>query len=481
MRNLPVILFLLSHVAVCQHGVKQLFEELPSDSIAPFSKEHHTSFQPQARWHNTQNFDPLIRISSKKGSLFGIDPLIDVVGMNNREMSYRAGTGLQLESTFKKTWYVRLNLVGGVGQLDSTFAPRSWITNADKTGAYSYLDILGRVSYTPNSVFNFQAGLDHNFVGEGNRSLFLGDHGKPYPFAKLSARFWRVEYTTMYQFMHEGDLQNYESKFSATHHISFNAAKWLNFGIFETVIFQPTDTAMQRGFEVEYLNPVIFYRPQEYALGSSDNVLLGASITAKYKAHTLYAQLVIDEFSLTEIRARSGWWANKFGGQVGIKGRVNSFGMKSFYRVEYNFLRPYTYSHLTPGQNYGNMGFSLAHPYGANVMEILGEYKLQGERTLFKFFASYFLLGMDKDGYSYGSDVYRPYTQRPFEYDHHIGQGKGNNGMRVMLSAAYRILKRSSIQAYTEQHVRYDSAFNRVTYMPVIGLRSNFRNDHRNY
>lgn len=481
MRILPYILILFAPLVFGQHGVQQLYEELPADSVVPLMKENHTAFQPQSRWHNVQDYNLFVKLNSRKGMLFGIDPLLDVVGMNNREMSFRSGGGLQLESAFKKPWYVRLNLVGGIGQLDSTFAPRSWITNADSMGAYSYFDIIGRVSYTPNSVFNFQAGLDHNFVGEGNRSLFLGDHGKPYPFAKLSARFWRVEYTTMYQFMHEGDLQNYESKFGATHHISFNAAKWLNFGVFETVIFQPRDTAMQRGFEVEYLNPVIFYRPQEYALGSSDNVLLGASMTAKYKGHTLYAQLVIDEFSLTELRARSGWWANKFGAQFGIKGRLNSFGMKSFYRLEYNFLRPYTYAHLTAGQNYGNMGFSLAHPYGANVMEILGEYKVQGERSLFKFFVSYFLLGLDKDGFSYGSDVYRPYTQRPFEYDHHIGQGKGNNGLRVMLSASYQILKRSSIQAFTEQHMRYDSAFDRVTYMPVLGLRSNFRNDHRNY
>jgi hypothetical protein len=481
MRFLFYITLFLPTIASAQHGVKLLLEELPSDSIPATSLLDHSSIQPAVRWSALQN-EALLKLGSKSQKpLFGVDPLLDANAMSASGLSFRTGGGIQLESAFKRPWYIRVNAVGGIGSNDTIFASRAWIVDRDTADNYSYVDLTGRIAYTPNKVFSFQTGLDHNFIGEGSRSLFLSDYGKPYPFAQLAARFWRIEYTTLYQFMHEGDLQNYTSKFGATHHVSFNAAKWLNFGIFETVIFQPKDTALQRGFDLEYLNPVIFYRPQEYAVGSSDNVLIGASMTLKIKEHTAYFQFIVDEFSLTEIKARSGWWANKFGGQAGIKGRFSIAGWKAFYRTEYNFLRPYTYAHLTAGQNYGNLGFSLAHPYGANMMEILGELKLQKDEWLIKLFASYFLLGLDKDGYSYGADVYRPYTQRPFEYDHHIGQGRGNNGIRVVASASYQLMKNGQTTVFTEQHLRYDSAFDRWTYLPVIGIRSAFRNDHRNY
>ena len=454
MRNLFYIALFLPMIASAQHGVKLLLEELPEDSIPKASVLYHSSVQPAVRWSHFQEKSILNLGPDANRKFFGIDPLIDANGMSSSGYSFRTGGGVQLESAFKRPWYIRVNAVGGIGSNDTIFASRAWIVNRDTTSNFTYLDITGRITYTPNKVFSFQAGLDHNFIGEGSRSLFMSDYGKPYPFAQLAARFWRIEYTTLYQFMHEGSLSNYTSKFGATHHISFNAAKWLNFGIFETVIFQPKDTALYRGFEVEYLNPVIFYRPQEYAVGSSDNVLLGASMTLKVKEHTAYFQFIVDEFSLTEIKARSGWWANKFGGQAGVKGRITLAAWKAFYRVEYNFLRPYTYAHLTSGQNYGNLGFSLAHPYGANMMEVLGEFKLQKDKWLIKLFASYFLLGLDENGYSYGADVYKPYTQRPFEYDHNIGQGKGNNGTRIVATASYQFLTNGRTVVFTEPFSR---------------------------
>lgn len=465
-----------------QHGVKLLYEDLPLDSMSQKEFTSHTAFQPNMRWSGNQFGKKVLNIGKKDGQKWlGLNPVVDAVYRTTNELQMRHGAGIQVETNFRKPWYFRANVLAGTGNSDSLFALKSWGVKANNNGSFNYLDLTGRLAYTPNQVFNFQIGLDNNFIGEGCRSLFLSDYGSPSPFAQLNARFWRVEYTTLYQFMREGSAGNYTPKFGATHHLSFNATKWLNFGVFESVIFQPRDTSLQRGFDVEYLNPVIFYRPQEYSLGSSDNVLLGASMTIKWKAHSFYTQLIIDEFSLTEMKARSGWWANKFGGQIGVKGRTTHNKWKGFYRVEYNFVRPYTYAHLTSGQNYGNQGYSLAHPYGSNVMEILGEFKIQKDKWLAKAFVSYFLQGWDKEGYSYGSNVYQPYTLRPFEYGHKIGQGLGNNGMRVILSLSYTLSKYGNLQVFTEQHVRYDSAVDQLMYAPVIGLRNTFRNDYRNY
>ena len=92
----------------------------------------------------------------------------------------------------------------------------------------------------------------------------------------------------------------YPKKWNVMHYLDWSVTKWLNIGIFETIIWQNEDSlGVYRGFEFNYLNPVIFLRPVEFSVGSPDNVLMG--ITGKltlFKNHILYGQLAIDEFKL---------------------------------------------------------------------------------------------------------------------------------------------------------------------------------------
>lgn len=479
MRSLTLIFLFVSMHVSAQFGLSLIYEEMPNDSLDAITFSDHTSIKPAIRWSRPSSGLLNLGFNSKPFVSF-INPISDLNYRYASASQYRVGAGIMLESNPEKKWYYRTSFVGGAGSGDSNFFSNSYFVNGEVSN-YNYMDVKGRVSYTPNEIFNFQIGLDHNFIGEGNRSLFLSDYGKPYPFGMIRSRFWRIEYSVLYQFFKEEQNTKWVNKNGATHHISFNAAKWLNFGIFETVIFQPKDTLLNRGFDVEYLNPVIFYRPQEYALGSSDNALLGASFTAKYKKHSLYGQIILDEFFLAEIKAKSGWWANKYGGQIGMKGRFEYGKLNCFYRTEYNFVRPYTYAHLNSGQNYGNQGMTLAHPYGSNFMELLAEIKIQRGKWSVKSFFSYFLIGYDKDGFSYGANIYQPYTNRPYEYNHVIGQGKGNNGFRALVTFSYEIMKNGNLQAFLVNQFRYDSAFKHSSYLPVIGIRSQLWNDYRNY
>ena len=62
-------------------------------------------------------------------------------------------------------------------------------------------------------------------------------------------------------------------KYMAAHYLSLQVSPKLSFGLFESVIF-----SRDQGFELQYLNPVIFYRTVERLLDSPDNVLLGLNI-----------------------------------------------------------------------------------------------------------------------------------------------------------------------------------------------------------
>lgn len=396
------------------------------------------------------------------------------------EFGYRTGAGLYWHGNYKDKWNIHLAGVQGIYDGDSSYQPRSYF-NWREGNTNLYTDVRSRISFSPNDVFNFQAGIDHNFIGQGSRSLFLSDYGTPYPFGLIRTKFWRVEYAILYQFMREGPPGNRSNKFASSHHLSFNPAKWLNIGVFETVIFNPSDVFLERGFDVEYLNPVVFFRPQEYSLGSSDNVLLGLDLTAQFKNYTFYSQFIIDEFLLAEIRERTGWWANKYGGQFGVKARYEVGDHMIFARTEMNFVRPYTYAHLNDKLNHGNQGTALAHPYGANFAEILGEVRWWKGAWRGQFFVNYALRGGETDSLNFGSNIYEPYINRPYERGHFIGQGNATNSWLFRWRIARKFQKLHAISAFAEYNMRYTVQSGAVNHLFSVGLRSNLWNDYRNY
>lgn len=470
MKYLLIISFLSSFLTLGQGEVGYIYEDMPNDSIQRRTIKSHSSLKPSIRLNNQNLSSGEVKFT----------PLGDLNLLQSNKTGYKLGLGLELKGNIKDQFYFRLSGVEGVSQHNNRYGLKAY--QNDSIGKLNlFSDIRSRISYTPNHIFNFQAGLDHNFIGEGARSMLLSDYGSSYPFGQIRMRFWRLEYSILYQFLRERDNNRWEGKFSSSHHISFNVAKWLNIGVFETVVFQPKDTLVNRGFDVEYLNPFIFYRPQEYSLGSSDNVLLGVELNAFWKQHTFYSQFILDEFYFAEIKAKSGWWANKFGGQFGVKGRFNQGKNAYFYRLEFNFARPYTYSHISEELNYGNQGNPLSHPYGSNFMEMLVEFKWQNDKLSAKLFSNYYQRAYDKDGFNYGNDIYVPYINRPFEYGHTIGQGQGFNGTKTILGGGYQIMKAGNLNVFIENHFDYNTISNKLDYMLVIGLRSQLWNDYRNY
>jgi hypothetical protein len=313
-------------------------------------------------------------------------------------------------------------------------------------------------------------GVDQQFFGEGYRSLLQGDQIAPNPFAQMRVKFWRLEYGLLYQFFHEQDSLRYW-KFQASHYLSWNVTNNWNITFYEAVLFQPTDGDLNRGFEIEYLNPIAFFRPQEYSLGSADNVLLGAHTHIRLRNHTIYGQLSLDEFVLGEIRNRTRWWANKFGVQLGVKGKLGNVG----YRIEGNVIRPYTYSHINFGQNSGQMGRPVGHPLGSNFAELLAQFQLQKNRLRFTGYAVFQLKGLDNDITSWGGDIYKPYTFRPvdLEYGNTIGQGITVRSIEIGTGLQYPV-PILPLQVYCQISGKYSwgDISNRFDPLLVIGVRS---------
>ena len=169
-----------------------------------------------------------------------------------------------------------------------------------------------------------------------------------------------------------------------------------------------------------------------------------------------------------------------------MKGRFTYEDKKYFYRLETNFARPYTYSHTSSDQNYGNQGTVISHPLGANFIEFLGEVKVQKEKWVLKGFLSYYMKGenkTDEDGIviNYGGDIYHPYNDRPFEYGVITGQGVKVNYTHLMLGAEYLVSKSNNLKFFIENHFRSNTLQSNTNYQFFVGLRSCLWNDYRNY
>lgn len=201
--------------------------------------------------------------------------------------------------------------------------PGRGIAKEFKSDSYDYPIATGHISYTPSKYFNVQLGHGKNFLGDGYRSLLMSDNASPYPFFKINTTFWKLKYTNTWMSLRDvraevTDNGSYRTKYMANHYLSYNITKRLNIGLFESVIWQNDNG---RGFDVNYLNPIIFYRAIEFSTGSrGGNALIG--LTAKYKVNdriNAYGQFIIDEFSSSDVFGGNGSYKNKTGYQLGVK------------------------------------------------------------------------------------------------------------------------------------------------------------------
>jgi hypothetical protein len=249
--------------------------------------------------------------------------------------------------------------------------------------------------------------------------------------------------------------------------LSWNVTKKFNLGLFETVIW---DNANDNSFNVSYLNPIIFYTAAEFQSGSrAGNVLLGMNLKYKFKDIALYGQLVLDEFRISEMTSDSGWWANKFGYQIGAK-FFNPFKVENLYfQVEYNSVRPYTYSHDELNYNFGTNNQPLAHLWGANFREFVGiarfTHKLWYADAKFVIGTKGFDYNTDGNYYSYGGDIYRDNDDRVTDYDNSIGQGNTTNVFVGNLQVGYVINPTTNLKLFSALNYRH---FSPTTNTPII-------------
>jgi hypothetical protein len=375
--------------------------------------------------------------------------------------------------------------------------PGIGIAKEFKTDAYDFPMAEANLSYTPSKFINLNLGYGKNFIGDGYRSLLLGDGASPYPFFKLNTTFWKIKYTNIYTWLKDvrtevTEDRTYATKFAASHYLSLNVTNRWNIGLFESVVWTNRNN---RGFDMSFVNPIIFYRTVEFASSArSGNALLG--LTSKYKISNqinIYGQFLLDEFSLNDMKAGNKSWKNKYGYQLGVK-YYNAFNIKNLLlQVEYNHVRPYVYAHSEAITNYGHNNQSLGHNWGGNFKEFIAIARYHKGRYFADAKVTFGTRGLDfktaTDNFNYGSNIYLSYSDnRPFDSGVTIGQGNKTNIFIGDLQAGYLINPSTNMKLFASLIYRdfnptteTDTAFKETTTWFSVGLRCDIFNWYFDY
>lgn len=449
---------------------------IPNDSI---SENYDTPPLPSALQFLDQSFS----LKKDGGFSFRARPLINLTAgssLTQNDQSFGAAAGLSLKMEYKNK--LRLNGQYSYHGFNAFQFIRQKIENkrifpggsiADNK-AYHLLNF--NLEWMPSKYFTFSGGFDEHFIGRGYRSLMMSDAGYSHPFFEINTSVWNIDYSAMWISMKDIRNRNFdrwndfENKFAAIHYLSWQITPSFRAGFFEAIVWQGKNEQGERGFEINYLNPVIFFRPVEFAIGSPDNAMMGVDMDFRFSNQLLYFQLMLDEFKFEEIKAMDGWWGNKQAFQLGWRS-FDVFGKENLNMLaEYNYIRPFMYSHRTPFQSYGHYNQPLAHPAGANVMEALLHLTYSKNRWYVALKNSFSLYGTSPEGENYGEDIFLDYNTRSKEYNNFVGQGTENRLFNHQLEAAFLLSKENKLNAFarlTYRNHRVENTTERNAFLQI--------------
>ena len=452
---------------------------------------------------NSHSNKSLIQQKNKPIQVF---PLLNL-GLGNKTFIAGGGVAITLKSKKVSGFFAPSAGIEKLSYLDL----RSTIHTKNISGkgfaeplngsTYTNIDMPFAINYNPSKFFSLTVGNGRQQIGSGQNSILLSDNSRSHPYAAIQTKVWKLRYTNLYSgyFQQNNSTQLFynPNKFSTTHYLEFIPNKKFSIGFFETVVFKSSDTLVTRGYDLNYLNPIIFYRPVEYSTGSSDNVLMGLNISYNpFKKFNLFGQFLIDEFLFAYLKADvqhffnpnantaqpSGWWANKHAGLMGFKWK-EPFSLKGILlHSEISYARPYIFTHLSNKENYGNNNLPLGHHLGANFEHWLTFLTFAKNNLMVEFSYELGKQGLDRNQTeNWGSNVNLSYNTRQNEFGNYMLQGFLSTYQKTTISVNYLIIPQVNMSVFgTASFIRQNmpNGFNYQEPLFFIGIKTNLFNNY---
>jgi hypothetical protein len=387
-------------------------------------------------------------------------------------------------ANYLETYISSIDMVPGQAY-DRVSKGDSRVTNSRD---WSYVTSL--IGFVPNKTFTISMGEDKTFIGDGYRSILLSDFAANYPLLRITANLGKhVQYMAQWAYMDDqfapsADINpsgpSHRRKWAAFHYIDWNINNRASIGLFNALIVAESDSLGNRhGFDVNYVNPVLFLR----SLGPSgvipDHTLIG--FNGKYKIFdktTVYGQVLFDQSASTvNTTTRDAY-------QLGFRGS-DLFKLKSLnYLFEFNTAAPYTYSNQNPIVDYTQLTEPLGDPLGANYREwigimnySIGKFDLQGQ-------LNYARYGLSTATVNYGNNIaLADNSNLPADNTGSTGQGIATSLKYAEGTVAYMLNPKYNLRIEVGGILRQqkNALGNTNTALLTLGLRSSFRNLYHDF
>lgn len=503
-----------------QNRLNELFIEADSSVFTGFRGMNWLELKPLNVLHKTQVIDSVFGLNASalnnlnksnwiktlrnNNNAFSIDPYIEAgiatSSEKNNALTNLSG-GIRLQGVLNDKFSINFDVITNLNQyplyVDSFIFTKNNIIPGDNAATlktnnrFAYTNFNFNLTFTPSKYFLISAGYGKQFLGDGYRSLLLSDNANNYPYVRLQARLWKLTYNVLYNryvnkfwYLVDGESQ---PKYSTIHYLGFSTKKF-QIGLFDNITWLAKDSNFQRGFDVQYLNPLIFMRPLEFGIGSPDNAMIGFNVKySLYKNGFLYGQLALDDINIkASLDSNAQNYANKYALQLGIWNK-DIFNIKGLsYRFEWNGVRPYTYGHGVGNNislNYTHYYQSLTDPFGANFHEFISLFNYTNQRWYGVLENLITIRGENSRlAYNNGEDLWGGEKNVP-QFGSKTLQGNKTTYLYNQLTAGYLIntANRLSIEANVVYRKRTSSAINQSEWYYGLGIKTNIYNFYRDF
>ena len=276
-------------------------------------------------------------------------------------------------------YYFMINKGGIAGSNDfaSVVDPRlktnfKYIEAIENIGNYDYTEgyLKYYTEFSKNMNLALQIGRETIKFGRGYGSnLVFTDEHPPMDFLKFDFNWGIFNFTSIHASTvgeyHMDHSLNY-TKFFAMNKFRLAFPDLFDLGLGETIVYS------DRGLDLAYLNPFLFYKFAEMSLQDRDNGAIYFDLQTHFiKDFQFQGTFFLDENILSHLQELQ-LFSNKTAYQLGALW-YSPLGINDLsFTTEYTRIRPYVYSHSNnTNDSYSSYGVLVGHRIGPNADEIM--------------------------------------------------------------------------------------------------------------
>jgi len=443
-----------------------------------------TNYSNKKNWLSDryQNGDLYNHVDNSQKTKISINPLLNFnIGYSSiAKRTYDFNRGIQFNVNYDNKLFISSSVYENLSSfpqyiknyVDSlSVVPGMGKARSDSLGrVYDYNLPIGFIIYKPSKNFHFELGHDKNFIGSGYRSLLLSDFSYPYPYFKSIMHFGDFTLMNLWtQFIDasKGWVNNngYNKKYAAFNTVTFSGIKNFQLTLYQAMLWTNTDSSgnVVRPFNAGYYVPLIYLNSLNFNDGSPGNSLIGLDLNYKIKnKYLFYFQLMVDDYNIKASQRGSGFFQDKTGIQIGVKG-YDFLNIKNlFVRYEFNTVRPYSYRNKEQSIAFTNYGEALAHPLGANFKEHIINLKYRYKKFLIESDILLAKYGADSSHSDWGRNIFKSdYSAQMgiFSYGNKTLQGVLTNLTMINVRLNYLLNANTNSRIFFNLSMRKENNF----------------------